>query len=127
MIRSPMFLGLRKPSRVAVFISGGGSTLQSLLEMQHQLNVSLVITNRKKAFGALKAKRFGKQIFYQTSQTSFAEIQNLLLLNKIDKIILAGYMKILPADFVLKWAERIVNIHPRFFKKKSHPSVTQLS
>ncbi len=107
-----MSSGIRKPARIAVFISGGGSTLQALLEMHHQFDIKLVVTNRKKAAGVLKAKRFGKQIFYQTQQTDFTEIQKVLEAQHIEKIILAGYMKILPEDFVLKWAGKIFNIHP---------------
>ncbi|MBC7419313.1 MAG: hypothetical protein H7328_01175 [Bdellovibrio sp.] len=107
-----MLSGIRKPARVAVFISGGGSTLQALLEMHHQFDIKLIICNRKKALGALKAKRFGKTIFYQSSQTIFAEIEEILKVNRIEKIVLAGYMKILPESFVKKWSGKIINIHP---------------
>ncbi len=107
-----MSLGNRKPSRVAVFISGGGSTLQALLEMQHQFNICLVVTNRKKALGQLKAKRFGKNIYYQSPQATFEDLQVVLSSFQIDKIVLAGYMKILPPRFVQFWKEKIINIHP---------------
>ncbi len=107
-----MLSGIRKPRRAAVFISGGGSTLQALLDMHHQFDIKLVISNRRNAAGVLKAKRFGKTVFYQTLKTSFSEIQNLLESFHVDQIILAGYMKLLPPDFVNEWSGRIMNVHP---------------
>lgn len=107
-----MFTGNRKPSRVAVFISGGGSTLQALLEMHHQIEIGLVVTNRKNAAGVLKAKRFGKKVFLQNKIMSFSDLHQTLKEHRIEKIILAGYMKILPKEFVDLWQGRSMNIHP---------------
>lgn len=107
-----MSSGIRRPSRVAVFISGGGSTLQALLDMHHQIDIQLVVSNRKKASGILKAKRFGKPVFIQTKKTDVSFLQKILESYRIDKIVLAGYMKILPPEFVKVWAGRIMNIHP---------------
>ncbi|MEQ1722544.1 MAG: formyltransferase family protein [Pseudobdellovibrio sp.] len=107
-----MLSGLRKPARHAVFISGGGSTLQALLEMQHQINISLVVTNKKDALGALKAKRFGKTILHFNKDMSFEKLNHTLKLHNIDFIILAGFLKILPETFVNEWENKIINIHP---------------
>lgn len=108
-----MFNGIRKPLKTAVFISGGGSTLQALLEMQHQLEISLVISNNKNALGLLKAKRFGKNtLFFDFKNNSFDELNDLLVQQGIQKIILAGFMKIIPKNFVDNWQDRIFNIHP---------------
>ena len=107
-----MLSGPRKNRQVAVFISGGGSTLQSLLELQHQINITLVLTNSKKAAGILKAKRFGKTVYHLPKPLDFKMIDSLLTESKIEIIILAGFMKILPPEFVDKWKSRIVNIHP---------------
>lgn len=107
-----MLNGYKKSMRVAIFISGGGSNLQTLLEMQHQINIVLVITNRKSALGVLKAKKFGKQILYIDKMKSFEEISKTLQEQKVDQIILAGFMKLLPENFVNEWGGRISNIHP---------------
>ena len=107
-----MFAGPRKPHRVAVFISGGGSTLQALLEMQHQFDVSLVITNKKSAAGVLKAKRFGKPIIHFTKEMSYESLSLLLAQHKISLIMLAGFMKLLPENFIREWQNKIINIHP---------------
>ncbi|MGZ3692212.1 MAG: formyltransferase family protein, partial [Pseudobdellovibrio sp.] len=107
-----MLCGYRKPENIAVFISGGGSTLQALLEMQHQFNVALVISNKKSAEGLKKAKRFGKPVFVMNKDTSFDSIEELLTQYNISGIFLAGFMKILPEEFVNRWKNKILNIHP---------------
>ena len=107
-----MLCGYRKPQNIAVFISGGGSTLQALLEMQHQFNVALVVSNKKSAYGLKKAKRFGKTLFTMNKDTSFGVIDDLLEQHNISGIFLAGFMKMLPTEFVNKWKSHIINIHP---------------
>lgn len=107
-----MFSGPRKVRNVAVLISGGGSTLQTLLEMHHQFEIKLVVSNRKSAPGILKAKRFGKPLFILTKQYSFEELTLELEKHNISHIILAGFMKILPETFVERWKNQIINIHP---------------
>lgn len=108
-----MFSGIRKPSKTAVFISGGGSTLQALLEMQHQQSICLVFSNKKNALGLLKAKRFGVEtLFFDFKNRSFDELNEILLQHQIQKIVLAGFMKMIPEKFVNQWQGRIFNIHP---------------
>jgi|SRR3989344_2933347 len=107
-----MLNGPRKPQRVAVFISGGGSTLQSLLEMHHQIDISLIVTNKKSALGNLKAKRFGKKTIFFDKKMDYYLLDKVLRDHKIEVIILAGFMKLLPASFVELWKNKIINIHP---------------
>lgn len=98
--------------RVAVLISGTGSCLQSLLELAEYQDVRVVITNKKNIFGALKARRFGVEVIFIESKNFFAEIDLVLTDRRIEKIFLAGFMKIVPSDFLNKWDGRIFNIHP---------------
>jgi phosphoribosylglycinamide formyltransferase-1 len=107
-----MFSGPRKVRNVAVFISGGGSTLQALLEMQHQFEIKLIVTNKKSAAGTLKAKRFGKPVLFFSKEQSFDSLTAELKKHNISFIMLAGFMKILPESFVNEWHERMINIHP---------------
>lgn len=104
--------GIRKPKKIAVFISGSGSTLQALLELHHQFDIQLVVTNKQNKLGALKAKKFGKQVFYFTKDLTFDDLTSVLKKNQIDLIFLAGFMKLLPASFVHQWRDQIFNIHP---------------
>lgn len=107
-----MLSGYRKPFRTALFISGGGSTLQALLELQHLIDITLVVSNKKTARGLKKAQRFGRPVISFESKIDFAQIDKILKQHKIEKIFLVGFMKILPEDFVVRWAGRILNIHP---------------
>ena len=105
--------GFKKPApKLAVFISGSGSTLQALLEMQHQIEIKLVICNRLGATGQLKAKRFGVPVVRIGKNTTDAELNAILQQHKIDFVMLAGFMKILSASFVQHWQNRMINIHP---------------
>lgn len=107
-----MLNGFRKFQRVAVFISGGGSTLQALLEMHHQIDISLIVTNKKNVLGNLKAKRFGKKIIFFDKQMNYALLDKVLRDHNIKVIMLAGFMKLLPESFVELWENKIINIHP---------------
>lgn len=112
-----MLSGLRRPLQYAVLISGSGSTLQSLLEMHHQINIKLVISNKEQALGLLKAKRFGKTGLVLKNPVDYQQLHKTLVENKIDRIILAGYMKLIPAFFVSLWEGKIMNIHPSLLPK----------
>ncbi len=98
--------------RTAVFISGGGSCLQTLLDLSEYQNISLVITNKKSALGALKARRFGVEVLVINSQMNFEQIHQILKTKRIQKIFLAGFMKIIPESFLSIWKDHIFNIHP---------------
>ncbi len=104
--------GMRRPKNTAVFISGGGSTLQALLELQHQFSIPLVVSNKKNILGLLKAKRFGRCHLLLSKECSFDLLTEKLKRMKIDQIFLGGYMKLLPATFVDEWRNKIFNIHP---------------
>lgn len=107
-----MLSGCKKPAQAAVFISGSGSTLQALLEMQHQIEIKVVICNRKGATGKLKAKRFGVPVVQINKNTTDEELNVILQNHKVDFIMLAGFMKLLSAAFVQRWQGRMINIHP---------------
>ncbi len=107
-----MLSGCKKPAKVAVFISGSGSTLQALLEMQHQIEIKLVICNRVAATGRLKAKRFGVPVIQINKKTTDEELNAILESHNVDFIMLAGFMKLLSGAFVQRWQNRMINIHP---------------
>lgn len=112
-----MLSGFRRPRRTAVFISGGGSTLQALLEMHHQLDVVIVVSNKRTAAGVLKARRFGKQVVYLDKLMNLESLHELLREHRIELLVLAGFMKLLPTSFVDLWEDRILNIHPSLLPK----------
>lgn len=110
-------------TRIAVFVSGGGTNLQALIDAQesgilHSGEIVLVIASNPTAYALERAQKHGidgavawkKQL---GSQEAFeAVISEKLAEYKIDLIVLAGFMNILSADFTSKWDERIINVHP---------------
>ncbi len=109
---------------IAVFISGRGSNLKSLIKNSKRKNSSykilLVISNNPNAAGlnyALKSKIKQYAIEYK-SKSSF-ERQSLKILKKykIDLLCLAGFMKILSGSFIKKFSKPILNIHPSLLPK----------
>lgn len=108
--------------RLGILISGRGSNMEALIracaDPSFPAEVALVISNKKAAPGLEKAEKAGvKTAFLDAKEYSDRSeyelaIHNTLTKNKIDLICLAGFMKILGAQFVDSWSDRIINIHP---------------
>lgn len=111
---------LGRSARLAVFASGRGSNLRSLASAfppEHPLaSVALVVSNKAEA-GALEYARAkgipAHYIPFGDNRTGFERAAvRLLETERIDLICLAGFMRVLSADFVNRYAGRILNIHP---------------
>ncbi|MFH1700308.1 MAG: phosphoribosylglycinamide formyltransferase [Candidatus Zixiibacteriota bacterium] len=108
--------------RLAVFVSGGGSNLQSLMDNcstgDIDAEVVLVLSNKKKAYGLVRASEAGiDTIVYRRKEFANGNEANEFLLNlldeyQIDIIALAGYLKMIAPPVIEKYRGRIVNIHP---------------
>ena len=116
-------IGLKKV-KTAVFISGTGSNLESLIKFSLSKNspikINLIISNNIKASGLKFAKIFKiKKKTYNFKNKSVSEkfILNDLKANKISLICLAGFMKILSKNFIKKFKGKILNIHPSLLPK----------
>ena len=110
--------------KTAVFISGSGSNLLSLIKFsklkKSPISINIIITNNSKSKGLIYAKQFRvKKKIYNFKVRKFAEKKILLELkkNKIDLICLAGFMKILSKNFINKFKGKILNIHPSLLPK----------
>ena len=106
-----------------VFISGQGTNLKNLIfhsrDNSFPIKISLVITNKKEAFGVDLAKKF--KIPYIFIDTKFKNYENKILLNlkryKISFICLAGFMKIISKNIIIKYQGKIINVHPSLLPK----------
>ncbi|XP_013144000.1 PREDICTED: trifunctional purine biosynthetic protein adenosine-3 [Papilio polytes] len=110
--------------RVAVLVSGGGSNLQALVEAAREpahcmcAEVALVVCNKPAAYALKRAEAAGipALVFNHKDYSSREEFDRAvcaaLEAHRIDLVCLAGYMRILSAEFVEKWKGRLVNIHP---------------
>lgn len=99
--------------RLAVLISGGGTDLQSIIDEHKRGNINceiaLVISNRKSAYGLERAKQAGISTACIKDQK---ELLKKLQDEKIDFIVLAGYLAILQEDLIKAYPNKIINIHP---------------
>ena len=107
---------------IAVFISGSGTNLQAIIdgikEKNINGNIKLVFSNRKNAYGLVRALNEGIDTFYLNRKKFFSSeeyderILEELERKNIDLIVLAGYLNILSSKLVSKYSNRIINIHP---------------
>ena len=113
---------MSRPLRLAVLISGSGSNLQAIIDAIEagQLNaeIGLVICNNPDAYGIERAVRHRLPVdvidhrdFDSREQYDAALLKRLRLLDP-DYLVLAGFMRILGADFIEAFKHRILNIHP---------------
>lgn len=97
--------------RLAVLISGGGTDLQSIIDHRDNINgeIALVVSNRKLAGGLQRAEKAGIPTAVIKDQK---ELLNKLQEEKIDFIVLAGYLAILGEELIAAYPNKIINIHP---------------
>lgn len=95
----------------AVMISGRGSNLQSIID-NPEIDLSLVISSKKSAAGLVRAKRAGVPTMVLEKNINWEKLSIELKKRKVCGILLLGFMKIIPAQFVNEWTGRMFNIHP---------------
>ena len=110
--------------KVAVFISGTGSNLKSLIKFSQSnkspICINLIVTNNKFANGLKYGEIFKirkKIINFKNKYNAEKQILNELKKNKIDLICLAGFMRILSKNFIKNFKGKILNIHPSLLPK----------
>ncbi len=109
--------------RIAVLVSGGGTNLQALLDAERRGEIpngriSLVLSNKADAFALRRAEAAGVKtavvLRRECADRAAFEERMLTVLeeNRIELIILAGFMCILSEDFTSRYPKRILNVHP---------------
>ncbi len=111
-----------KKARIAVLVSGGGTNLEALLKAQESGaiphgEIVVVLSSAEGAYALERAKNHGIPGFAvprkAMTQAEFeTALEEKLTEYQADIIILAGFLSILSADFVSRWPERILNVHP---------------
>ena len=106
-------------TRIAVFVSGGGTNLQALIDSNEIVSgeIVLVVSNNEDAYALTRAKNAGiKTAFVKKKGVPQEEFENnlkkILIEHNIDLIILAGFMCILSESFTSAYPNRIINVHP---------------
>lgn len=128
---------------IAVFVSGGGTNLQALIDAQARGEIRngrivFVLASNDKAYAIERAKKAGIEYqvvsrkAYPTGEAYDAAILAALENRDIDLIVLAGFLSILGASVIEAYRNRIINIHPSliplfcgdgFYGKKVHTAV----
>jgi phosphoribosylglycinamide formyltransferase 1 len=109
--------------RIAVFVSGSGTNLKALIDAQAagrlgSGEITLVVSDKEEAFALKRAREAGIDTFVFTpgQGTTREEYDSRLAekidSDKIDLVVLAGFMRVLSASFVSRYSGRILNIHP---------------
>ena len=108
--------------RVAVLASGRGSNFQSIIDASKEnklpnCKIELLIVNKKQAYAVERAKKHNIAYKIIESENKKREdfdrqILEVLTKNKIEIVVLAGFMRILSKPFITKYKNRIINIHP---------------
>ncbi len=110
-------------TKIAVLVSGGGTNLQAILDAEKSGiitsgKVSLVVSNKEGAYALERAKNHSVETLvlskaeYPTNADFEKKLIEELEKREIGLIVLAGFMKILSADFTSRYPERIINVHP---------------
>lgn len=114
---------MNKKTKIAVFVSGGGTNLQALIDASKRGEIpsgeiALVLASNDKAYAltraaennipsaVVKRKDYASQIAYEEA------VKGVLAEKGIDMIVLAGFMTILSENFTSAYPKRIVNVHP---------------
>ncbi len=104
--------------KLAVFVSGRGSNLQSILEsreLAELIEIKAVISDKIECGAFEIAKDYSVPTYALGSKDgliSYNDLSNLLSQLKIDLIVLAGFLKLIPGNVVKEFKGRIINIHP---------------
>ena len=110
--------------RIAVLVSGGGTNLQALIDAQQageipDGEIALVVSNKTGAYALERAAKAGIPAVTVTkkanggTQEGFEQaLLAVLKENRIDLVILAGFLAILSAGFTRAYNDRIINVHP---------------
>lgn len=109
--------------KIAVFVSGGGTNLQAIIDniesnKIRNSKISLVLSNKKDAYALERAKKhniLGKVLSrkdFDTNDDYCRQLLDVLESMDIDLIVLAGYLAILPKAIIDRYPNRIINVHP---------------
>ena len=108
------------PKKIAILISGGGTNLQALIDNLDNINgaIDIVISNKDDTYGLERARLnnidtlYINQKDYKSVEDFNDEIIRELTKRNIGLVVLAGYLKILSKNFIRRFKNRIINIHP---------------
>ena len=110
-----------KKIRLAVFVSGGGTNLENIINYfsaDEQVEVSMVVSNKADAYALQRAKNHGiPNVVISRKQFAEDEATVMAAVKDCDFIILAGFLVKVPDYLIDAYPKRIINIHPALLPK----------
>lgn len=109
-------------TRISILASGNGTNAQQITEYFSNRNdviIDSIIYNKKDAYVATRAKNLGIESFHMT-RNDFMDsdkVLNLLRERKVDYLILAGFLLLVPENLLNAFPDKIINIHPALLPK----------
>lgn len=108
--------------KIGVLISGGGSNLQALIDAcaspDYPAEIAVVISNQESAYGLNRARERDIPAHIishkdHASRRAFDDaMQDMLERHSVEIVCLAGFMRLLSREFVARWPDKLLNIHP---------------
>jgi phosphoribosylglycinamide formyltransferase-1 len=114
---------MEKPTvRIAIFASGNGSNAENIVKYFRERKtaiVDLIVSNYSSAYVLERAAHLGidSQIVNRVDFKTPSQFINYLKKRGIDYLVLAGFLWLIPAELVLAYSQRIINIHPALLPK----------
>jgi formyltetrahydrofolate-dependent phosphoribosylglycinamide formyltransferase len=114
-VTGPWLLSPAMTMRVAVAVSGRGSNLEALLRAlgdDAPARVVLVVSNRADVAALARAREHGVPAEVLSQPADATEWLDRLEHHRVDLLVLAGYLKLVPAAVIARYRDRILNVHP---------------
>lgn len=107
---------------IAIFVSGSGSNCENIIryfQQNNEVNIALVISNKADAYALTRAKNLNVPsiVLPKAEFNDRTKVLNLMKKNKIDFIVLAGFLLIIPDWLIDAYPKRMLNLHPALLPK----------
>lgn len=108
--------------KIAIFASGSGTNAENIVDffkMDSHIKVSLILSNKNSAYVLERARKLGVKstVFTADQLNNSTFVDSILAEEKIDAIILSGFLLKVPDRIIAKYSGRIINIHPALLPK----------
>ena len=111
----------KQTMKIAVFVSGGGTNLQNIIDAVEsgylsKVEISMVMTDRD-CYAIERSLDKDIRTYVLDRKTFSEDAEHNLIDEDIDLIVLAGFLTILSPEFTAKWGSKMINIHPSLLPK----------
>lgn len=107
---------------IAIFVSGSGSNCENIIQYfqnNKQANIALVVSNRSDAYALVRAKRLNvpTKVLPKAEFNNQEMVMKLMADYRIDFIVLAGFLLMIPDWLISAYQHRMINLHPALLPK----------